>query len=365
MKPRTVGEIARQVGGTVTGDKDVEIFGISGIREARPGDITFIANKKYLPLLKTTEAAAVVVGKGVDAANGIPTINVDDPDMAFVSIVEMFSQPPLRYYKGIHPTAVIGEDVEIGQGASIQAFAVVQDGAKIGAGTLVHPGAYVGHYVTIGKNCIIYPRVVIRERITIGDNVIIHAGASIGSDGFGFATVKGVHHKIPQIGTVVIEDDVEIGANTCVDRARFGETRIRRGAKIDNLVQVAHNCNIGESTMIVSQVAIAGSTTIGAHCMVAGQVAFAGHVEVGDHVMLAGRAGVTKDIPSGGIYSGYPAIEHRKDLKLQSMYRKLPEVMENFKAMQKKVAEYEQIIEKLTRRLEELEAKPEHARDEL
>ena len=362
MPSKTLGEIARLIDGDVTGDKEVVIAGISAIRDARPGDITFVANRKYVSMLESTEASAAVVGRDAPEVKGLPLIRVDDPDRAFIAVAQVFSPEPLRFYQGIHPTAVIGEDVEIGPGASIQAFAVVQDGVKIGDGTLVQPGAYIGHYSTIGKNCCIYPRVVVRERVTIGDNVIIHSGASIGSDGFGYFTVEGRHRKIPQLGSVTIEDDVEIGANTCIDRARFGKTIVRRGTKIDNLVQLGHNVSIGEDTLIVSQVGVAGSTTIGSRCMVAGQTAFAGHVAVGDHIMLAGRAGVTKDIKNPGAYGGYPAMEHTKELKLQSLYRKLPEMAAAVKDLQKRLEESQKTVEALNQRIEELEAKPEYHR---
>jgi UDP-3-O-[3-hydroxymyristoyl] glucosamine N-acyltransferase len=239
---------------------------------------------------------------------------------------------------------VIGEDVTVGKDSSIQAYAVIQDGAEIGDRTIVHPGSVVGHFTKIGADCIIFPRVVIRERITIGDRVIIHGGAIIGSDGFGFATVEGVHHKIPQIGTVVIEDDVEIGANTCVDRARFDRTIIKRGTKIDNLCQIAHNVVIGENSFIVAQTAIAGSARVGNGVILAGQTGVNGHIEIGDRAAVAGKSGVTRNIPPGASVSGFPAQPHRRELEMQRYMRKLPELAARIKELAEKVEELEQAL---------------------
>ncbi|MCD6360799.1 MAG: UDP-3-O-(3-hydroxymyristoyl)glucosamine N-acyltransferase, partial [Armatimonadetes bacterium] len=251
-------EIAEMVNGQIDGDANVEITGISGIREAEQGDVSFVVNKKYAHLIDGTKASALIVSNDV-GDYPIPMIRVEDPDLAFAKVVESFLPAPLTFYKGIHPTAVIGEDVVIGEGVSIQAFSVIQDGCHISDGSIIYPGVYVGHHSKIGKNCTIYPRVVIRERTLIGDSVIIHSGAVIASDGFGFYTIEGVHHKIPQIGIVEIQDDVEIGANVTIERARFDRTLIGKGTKISNLVEIAHNVHIGENTVIIAQTALAGS----------------------------------------------------------------------------------------------------------
>ncbi|MHC4711820.1 MAG: UDP-3-O-(3-hydroxymyristoyl)glucosamine N-acyltransferase [Planctomycetota bacterium] len=341
---KTLDELARLVGGKIAGDGKTLITGIAGIREAKRGDITFLANRKYVPLLADCRASAVVVSADVNGAP-IPTIKVKNPDMAFARIVEAFAPEPPKFYKGVHPTVVLGEDVVIGKDVSIQAFSVIQDEVEIGDGTIVSPGVYVGHGAKIGKNCFIYPRVVIRERCIIGNNCIIHSGTVVGSDGFGFSTVSGVHHKIPQIGIVQIDDDVEIGANVTIDRARFGKTHIGRGTKIDNLVQIAHNVVIGENSFIVAQAGIAGSTTVGDHVILAGQSGVDGHRRIGNNVVVAAKAGVTKDIPDNSLVSGFPAQPHDRELKIQAIIRKLPDIVEQIKGLEERLREIEKTAE--------------------
>jgi len=337
----TLGQIAELVDGVVEGDRNISISGISGIREAKPGDITFVSNAKYAVLIETTRASAVVGSEELNSFP-IPMVRVKNPDLAFARIVDAFAPEPVACEKGLHPTAIIGENVKLGEDVSIQAFSVVQDAAAIGDGTVIYPGVYIGHHTSIGKNCLIYPRVVIRERITIGDNCIIHSGTVVGADGFGYSTVEGVHHKIPQVGTVVIEDDVEIGANATIDRARFDKTVIKKGTKIDNLVQIAHNVIIGEHSRIIAQTAIAGSTTIGNNVTLAGQSGVDGHIHIGDNVVVAGKAGVTKDVPSNMCVSGFPAQSHEKELKMQACLRKLPELFKAFKKLSEKVKQIEE-----------------------
>jgi UDP-3-O-[3-hydroxymyristoyl] glucosamine N-acyltransferase len=335
---KTLLELARLVGGKVSGDAGILITGIAGIREAKRGDITFLANKKYRPLLAGCRASAVVVGPDVNGLS-MPAIKVKNADMAFAMIVEAFAPEPPKYYKGVHPTVVLGEDVTIGKDVSIQAFTVIQDEVEIGDGTILAPGVHVGHAAKIGKNCHIYPRVVIRERCVIGNNCIIHSGTVVGSDGFGFSTVAGVHRKIPQIGIVQIDDDVEIGANVTIDRARFGKTHIGRGTKIDNLVQIAHNVVIGEHSFIVAQAGIAGSSHVGDNVILAGQSGVDGHRKIGNNVVVAAKAGVTKDIPDNSLVSGFPAQPHERELKIQAILRKLPDLVNQIKQLEERLSE--------------------------
>ncbi len=333
----TLREIAEMVGGRVEGDPDTVITGVSGVKEADEGDITFIAKPKYLALLHESKASAVVVGEDLPDDLPIPAVRVKNPDMAFATIVNSIAPPPPKVERGIHPSAQIGEGVELGEGVSIQAFVVIRDGAKIGDGTVVMPGVFIGEQTVIGRDCLIEPNVTIRERISIGDRVIIHSGTVIGSDGFGFSTVEGVHHKIPQIGTVEIGDDVEIGANVTIDRARFDKTVIGKGTKIDNLVQIAHNVVIGEHSIIVAQTGISGSTVIGKNVVLAGQSGVIGHITVGDNVVAAGRAGITKDVPPNTVVSGFPAQPHEREKKLQAYARKLPDLFNMLRELQEEV----------------------------
>ncbi|MFH0964935.1 MAG: UDP-3-O-(3-hydroxymyristoyl)glucosamine N-acyltransferase [Planctomycetota bacterium] len=333
---KTLSELAELVGGEIVGRRRIVIRGVSGIKEAHKGEITFVANRKYLGLLKETQASAVVVSKDV-SDSPIPMIRVSNPDLAFARIVDAFSAKPLTFYQGIHPTAILGEDVELGKEVSIQAYSVVQPGARIGTNTIIYPGVYVGHYARIGRNCLIYPRVVIREHVRIGDNVIIHSGAIIGSDGFGFSTVEGVRVKIPQIGTVLIEDDVEIGANVTIDRARFDKTIIRKGTKIDNLCQIAHNVVIGEHTCVVAQTGIGGSVRIGKNVILAGQTGVDGHVTIGDGVQAGARSGILKDVREGAVVSGFPAQDHRRELRERAATKRVPELMNQVKELSEKV----------------------------
>jgi len=337
---RTLGDLAVLVGGRVTGDPDTVITGIAGVHDARSGHITFVANRKYAHLLPECRASAVVVGEDVESAP-LPAIRVKNPDMAFAAIVNAFAPEPPNIPRGIHPTAIIGRGVTVGADVAIQAYSVIEEGASIGDGTIIYPHVYVGHFAVVGAGCRIYPQVVIRERCTVGSNCIIHSGTVIGSDGFGFSKVSGVHQKIPQIGIVEVEDDVEIGANVAIDRARFGRTKIGRGTKIDNLVQIAHNVEIGPNSLIIAQAGIAGSTRTGHDVILAGQSGVDGHRTIGDNVVVAAKAGVTRDIPSNLFVSGFPAQDHASELKLQATIRKLPAIIEHLKALEKRVAEIE------------------------
>ena len=333
---KTLAELAQILDGEVLGDDSVIIKGVSGIKEAQEGEIAFLANPKYFSLINQTQASAAITSRQVNESPK-PLIRTENPSLAFAQTVNIFAPFNTECPKGIHPTAVIGKDVRIAQDVAIQAYCVIEDGAEIGEGTILYSGVYIGQHSKIGAKCIIYPHVSIRERVKIGNRVIIHNGSVLGSDGFGFAKVQGMHQKIPQIGTVVIEDDVEIGANVTIDRARFDKTVIGRGSKIDNLVQIAHNVAIGENSIIVAQAGISGSTVIGKNVTLAGQAGLVGHITVGDNAIVAAQAGVTKSVPSDTCVSGYPAKPHQVAKRINAYIQKLPQLFQ-------KVAELEQRI---------------------
>lgn len=324
MPEYKVKDLAAAVGGELAGDGERVIRGVNGVGEAGPEDASFVANPRYYPLLKNTRAGAVVVGKDVEAP-GVTLIRVDAPYVAFMKIVVMFA-PPVAVPRGISPLAFVHETAKLGAEVGLAPFAVVDAGAVVGDRTTLGAGCYVGCDAYVGKDTILYANVTIRERVRVGDRCILHPGVVLGSDGFGFATQNDVHHKIPQIGTVAIEDDVEIGANTTVDRGTLGETRIGRGSKLDNLIQIAHNVQIGEGTLIAAQTGISGSTKIGNYCIFAGQVGVVGHITIGDRAILAAQAGVAKSVPAGATYWGFPArpiMEVKRDEARIKMLEKL------------------------------------------
>ncbi|TVR08680.1 MAG: UDP-3-O-(3-hydroxymyristoyl)glucosamine N-acyltransferase [Planctomycetota bacterium] len=337
----TVAQVAEFLGGKVVGDPQVKVSGISSLAEAKPGDISFLANPRYEPMLEETAASAVLVAKA-SSIDRVSQIVVPNPDYAFAQVVERYGPQPRPVKPGVHPTAVIGEDVQLGEGVSIGAYAVVGDGSVIGDGCRLYPHSVVGDDCQLGPDCCIYPHVTVREGCILGARVFVHSGAVIGSDGFGYASVEGVHHKIPQVGIVVVGDDVEIGANTAIDRARFGKTIIGSGTKIDNLVQVAHNVEIGQHCIIVAQVGIAGSTTLGHHVTMAGQVGVVGHLHIGDQAVIAARAGVSKNVPAKAVVAGTPAKDVKMHHAQEVAARRLPRLHQTVKALEQRLAELEQ-----------------------
>ena len=344
---KTLKEISELINGELCGDSELEIYGVSGIKEARKGEITFVANPKYKREMDNTRASAIIIGNDI-LWNGKPVIRVENPFYAFAQVLKAFAPKKLPLAAGIHETAIIGRNVSIGERVSVQAYTVIGDNVTIGDDTIIYPLVYIGDDTKIGSEVLIYPRVTVREEITIGDRVTIHSGAVIGSDGFGFAKVSDRHHKIPQIGTVVIEDDVEIGANTTIDRATMtrGATIIKRGTKIDNLVQIAHNVIIGEDCRIAAQTGIAGSAEVKDRVDFGGQSGAVGHLTIGENCRIYARAGVTKDVPSNSDVSGFPAMQHFDDLHIQASVRKLPNALAKIAELEKQIKDLENKIAK-------------------
>ncbi len=340
---KTLRELAEHVNGTVVGDENILITGVSAIEDAQENDITFLANPKYRAKLQQTKAPAIIVSPGIEVPDKT-LLRVPNPYLAFARILNLFVQkyhPPV----GIHETCIRGEEVTIDEQCAIGSHVSIGDHVKIGDRTIIYPGVVIGDHVTIGSEVILYPNVSILQEVSIGNRVIINSGAVIGSEGFGFApTEQGEYYKIPQIGTVLIDDDVEIGANVAIDRATLGETHIHPGVKIDNLVQIAHNVVIGEHSVIVSQVGISGSSKVGKHVTLAGQVGLVGHLEIGDHVMVGAQSGVTKSVPAKTMLSGSPAVDHKLWRKSQVSLLKLPETLKTIRSLEKRIQELEKQV---------------------
>ena len=293
--------------GELVGDPKLTITGAASLAEASSGEISFFADRKYIGLLRKTCASAVFVPPDFAEPLAAAQVRVSNPTKAFEHLLLKFVPKPIAFAPGVHPSAIVGSGVHLGEGVSIQPHAVIEDGSQIGDNTVIGAGSYIGHEAIVGSACLIYPLVTIRERSRIGSRVIIHSGAVIGADGFGFEMVDGGHQKIQQLGIVQIDDDVEIGANTTVDRARFGRTWIQQGVKIDNLVQIAHNVIIGKNSVIVAQTGISGSTRVGERVIMGGQVGIVGHIEIADGTMIAAQSGISKSVP-GGVWFGSPAV---------------------------------------------------------
>jgi UDP-3-O-[3-hydroxymyristoyl] glucosamine N-acyltransferase len=335
VQPRTLGELAHLLGGAVIGDEQLLICGIAKIDEAGHHDLTFLTNPKYAKKLTASKAGALLANPGVTWDR--PVLQVKDPYVALGKLLDLFYPQPEVVKSGIHPTAVLEESVTLGVNVRIGALCWLGHDCQIGDNVTLYPRVVVYPGVSIGEDSLIHAGVIIRENVQIGKRVIIQNGAVIGSDGFGFAADAGEFRKIPQVGTVIIEDDVEIGANTTIDRATMGKTVIHRGTKLDNLIQVAHNVEIGENTVIAAQTGISGSTKIGSQCRIAGQVGFVGHITIGDRVMIGAQSGVPHSIPDGEIYSGYPAMPHADWLKLTAYLKRLPELFQKVKEFEKKI----------------------------
>jgi UDP-3-O-[3-hydroxymyristoyl] glucosamine N-acyltransferase len=337
----TLGELARRLECPVEGDASVEIRRVAKIEEAGPGDLTFLANPKYASKLAETKASAVILN-GEALAAPCAVIRSRSPYLTFARAAQVLS-PIAAPPAGIHPQAFVGPGAVVDASATVGPFAVIGSGARIGARTIVHPHAVIGDETTVGSDCILYSHVSIRERCLIGDRVIVQNGAVIGSDGYGFAPrPDGTHEKIPQTGPVVLEDDVEIGANTTIDRPAVGETRIMAGTKIDNLVQIAHGVVIGRNALLAAQVGIAGSTSVGDSVMMGGQVGVAGHLAIGDRAKVAAKTGVTGPLDADAYVSGYPMMETQEWRRSHVVVRKLPEMRKQLLALEERLRKLEE-----------------------
>ena len=328
-------EIAARLDCVLKGDGNVEITRVIGIDEADTGDVTFVSNPKYAARARTTKASAVIVTvdfPDIDRA----TLRSPNPYLTFARAVELFYQAPVPV-RTVDATAKIASSAKIGAGASISPFVVIEDDVRIGKNCTLYPFVHISRGARIGDNFKAYAHVSVREFCTIGNNVILQDGAKIGTDGFGYAKKDdGSYYKIVQSGVVVLEDDVEIGANATIDRGTIGETRIRRGAKIDNLVQVGHASDVGENTLLCAQVGLAGSSKIGRSVILTGQVGVAGHLEIGDRVVATAQTGIPNSIEADKVVSGYPAIDNKLWLKSSAVFKRLPELLKRIEALEKK-----------------------------
>lgn len=336
----TLREVAERIGGWVAPeDYDKSVLGVASLDDANEGDIAFFGNPKYLKALRKSKASAVLVPHGFGEELGAVRIWVDNPAAAFAVLLEHFAPAPVPIHPGIHPTAVVAPGVELGEGVTVQAYAVLEEGARVGAHTVIGAHSYIGHGVALGERCFIYPHVTIRERSVLGNRVILHPGVVIASDGFGYEFRDGRQQKIPQTGIVQIDDDVEIGANSTVDRARFGRTWIKEGAKIDNLVQIGHNVTIGKHTIICAHVGISGSTRVGDYVTLAGKVGVNGHIEIGDGAIVTAMAGITKSVPPGEVLIGLPARPMREFKTNFVQLAKIDKLYERVKKLEEKSRE--------------------------
>ena len=338
----TVQELAQRIGATVRGDGATVVSGCAGLQDAGPRDVSFLANRKYVDRLASTKAAAIVLSEADSRhVNQAAVLIADNPYFAFrEAIVALHGQRP-QPSPGVSPQALVAPDATIGRDCAIEAFAWVGPGARVGDRSVIHPHTYIGPGATVGRDCILYPNVTIYERCSLGDRVIVHSGAVIGADGYGYALHEGVHHKIPQVGIVRLEDDVEVGANSAIDRAAVGVTTVGQGTKIDNQVTIGHGATIGRNCLLVAQVGIAGSTQVGDDVSMGGQVGVAGHLRIGDGVQLAAKSGVMDDIPPGQQYGGQPALPMRQTRRIVISAARLPDLAREVKALQKRVAELE------------------------
>jgi UDP-3-O-[3-hydroxymyristoyl] glucosamine N-acyltransferase len=347
-KSKTVAEIAAALNCPVPpGAGDVVITGVGTLADATSTELTYLSSDQYVKHLPETRAAVVIVKRRVKLPSGgisPPIIVVDDAELAIAKVLELLAPPVPRPPAGVDPAARVAKSAVLGEGVAIGPFVYVGERTRLGRGTVLHAGVYVGDDVTLGDDCELFPSVVVRERITIGNRVILHAGCVLGTDGFGFRWDGSKHAKVPQIGTITVGDDVEIGSCTCIDRAKFSVTRVGRGTKIDNLVQIAHNCDIGEDCIIAGLAGMAGSARLGRGVALGGGVAIRDHITVGDGAMVAAKSGVAEDVPPKTIVSGIPAIPHRQQLREQGALRRLPELLVQVRKLEEEIAALKKAI---------------------
>ncbi len=344
MKTKTLGELAEYVGGRVVGDPKIAIGSASTLGRAGEGDISFLANSKYEKQVRTTKASAVIVGKEIAGASA-PFLIAEDPYYAFMQIMILLHGHRKHKKVGISSHATISDSAKVGADCHIHDFVTISDEARVGDGCVIYPCVSIGRGVQVGNDCIIYPNAVIYNGCRIGNRVIINANTTIGEDGFGYASHKGIHHKIPQIGIVIIEDDVEIGACCGIERGTLGDTILGQGSKLGDLVAIGHGTKVGAHCLLVAQVGIAGSTTLGHHCVVGGQVGIVGHLNIGNNVMIAAQSGVINNIPDGTALLGSPAIEANQGKRAYSMIQYLPEMRQNIRKLESQIEEIVSSIE--------------------
>lgn len=338
-----LGDLAERLGCKLEGDPETEISGVAGLHEAGQNDLTFLANPRYRPAVRTTRAGAIVAGNNAGPMP-LATLRSSEPYLAFARAIDLFC-PPEVFEPGIHPSAVIATTAVIGSGAHIGPYCFIDEGVRMGKNAILHSFVAIYRDVTIGDDFLAHSHTAVREGCRIGNRVILQNGVVVGTDGFGFArTPEGHWYKMRQAGVAVVDDDVEIQANTCVDRATVGQTRIGRGTKIDNLVQIGHACRIGEDTLVCAQVGLAGSTTLGNRVILAGQVGSSGHLTVNDDAVLTAQSGIPGDIPAGAVHSGSPAFENKQWLKSVAAYRRLPELQRAVRNLQNEVAALRSLV---------------------
>jgi UDP-3-O-[3-hydroxymyristoyl] glucosamine N-acyltransferase len=332
-------ELARHLNAEIDPGLALEIQGVASLEEASASDITFLGNPKYLRQLQTCQAGAILVSSQFSDALPMPALRVENPYLAFAQAIELFHRKP-RLPLGIHPTAVLGEGVVLGQNVTIAAYVVIGNQVHIGDQVTIHPHCVIYDGAVIGSGSILHSHVVVRETVRIGERVVLQNGVVIGADGYGFVTLKdGSHYKILQAGTVVLDDDVEVQAQSTIDRATIGTTRVGHGTKIDNLVQVGHGSTIGKHSLICAQVGLAGSTKVGNHVILAGQVGAAGHLEIGDRAIASAQTGIHNDVEPGAIISGYPGIPNKLWLKSVAIFNRLPEMYQSLKQLQRRLGD--------------------------